>query len=48
MVKDKITIPFTGLTDSQLETIARRYFNGYVSYVRSLDSGVDIETQGYT
>ena len=45
---DKITIPFTGLTDSQLETIARRYFNGYVSYVRSLDSGVDIETQGYT
>jgi len=44
---DKIITPFRDLTDPEMEAIARRYFNGYVSYVRSLDSGVDIETQGF-
>jgi len=44
---DKIRTPFRGLTDTEMQAIARRYFSGYVSYVRSLDSGVDIETQGF-
>ena len=41
-------VPFNEYTDAELEEVARKYFSGYVSYVRALDSGVNIDYQGET